>query len=116
MRLLRLDDLIASYTNAAAPEFIAYLRRESANKFDLLAARSLAYSVQRAPLVQIVPTSPSTEPPDFAGFRRQCEHTAAVWRRHDAVALIQSSNVKKTSYNRSHTPRWAGKRSRESGM
>jgi exodeoxyribonuclease V beta subunit len=102
-------DFWARRTSVAAPEFIAYLRRESAKKFDLLAARRLAYSVQRAPLVQIVPASPSAEPPDFAGFRRQCEQTAAVWRRHDAAALILASSVKKTVYNRSHTPRWAGK-------
>src|SRR6185436_4498088 len=102
-------DFWAQKASVAAPGFLAYLRRESSKKFDLLAARRLAYSVQRAPLVQIVPASPCTDPPDFARFRRQCEQTAEVWRRHDAVALILGSSVKKTSYNRSHTPRWAGK-------
>ncbi|MEO8178927.1 MAG: exodeoxyribonuclease V subunit beta [Deltaproteobacteria bacterium] len=102
-------DFWARQASVAAPEFLAYLRRESSKKFDLLAARRLAYSVQRAPLVQIVPAGPSTDPPDFARFVRQYEQTAAVWRRHDAVALILGSSVKKTTYNRNHTPRWAGK-------
>jgi exodeoxyribonuclease V beta subunit len=101
-------DFWARRASVAAPEFLAYLRREGARKFDLLAARRLAYSVQRAPQVEIVPESPREPAPDFAAFRRLCEEARSVWRRHDVVSLIAGSTARKTIYNKKHTPNWAG--------
>jgi exodeoxyribonuclease V beta subunit len=107
-----IDEIILDYwarqASAAEPEFLAYLRQDGANKFDLLAARRLAYSLQRAPQVQIVPQPPELGPPDFARFRRSCEEAARVWSRHDVVALIAASSVRKQVYSKRNAPTWAG--------
>jgi exodeoxyribonuclease V beta subunit len=101
-------DFWAREASRAAPEFLAWLRREG-KRFDLLAARRLAYSLQRSPQAQIVPPGSDAPPPDVERFRRQCAETAAVWRRHSVEALIYGSTAKKQIYNKRHTPNWAGK-------
>ncbi len=104
-----IDDLVLDYwatvAGPAQPEFLAHMRKGS--KFGLDAARGLAYTVQRTPEGALVPASAGHgDPPDFERFRAEYRRVRQVWQRHDVLALLAGSKVKKQSYNRRHTPRW----------
>jgi exodeoxyribonuclease V beta subunit len=100
-------DFWATHAGPAQPELLAYMRSEG-SKFSVDMARRLAYAVQRAPQVQILPAQPPTSAnPDFAAFRQEWAEAREIWRRHDVVSLIAESSVRKTTYNRRHTPAWA---------
>ena len=100
-------DFWATRAGPAEPELLAYMRSEG-SKFSLEMARRLAYAVLRAPQVQILPAEPPSDAaPDFARFRQQFAHTRAIWGRYDAAAIIADSAVRKTAYNKQHTPNWA---------
>ncbi|MEY4550739.1 MAG: helicase/exodeoxyribonuclease beta subunit [Pseudomonadota bacterium] len=102
-------DFWARRLSEGSPEFVAYLRQDGPKKFDLQAARRLAYSLQRAPQALLLPSPSDTPPPDFAAFRQTCTEAAHIWQRHDVATLIQESKIKKNPYNRRNTPNWAGR-------
>jgi exodeoxyribonuclease V beta subunit len=106
-----IDELIldywANHAGPAAPELLAYMRTEG-SKFGVDLARRLAYAVLRTPDVRVLPEAPSAEaPPDFERFRRELARAREVWQRHDVLAILAASSVRKTSYNSRHTPNWA---------
>jgi exodeoxyribonuclease V beta subunit len=105
-----IDELIldfwATHAGPAQPELLAYMRSEG-SRFSIDMARRLAYAVQRAPQVQILPASaPESPAPDFERFRAEFQRARGVWKNFDVVSLIAESSVRKTTYNRRHTPAW----------
>jgi exodeoxyribonuclease V beta subunit len=106
-----IDELILDYwatrAGPAAPELLAYMRTEG-SRFGIELARRLSYAVLRAPDVRVVPEAPPpAETPDFERFRREFARARDVWQRHDVLAVIAASSVRKTAYNSRHTPGWA---------
>ncbi|HWO08768.1 MAG TPA: UvrD-helicase domain-containing protein, partial [Polyangiaceae bacterium] len=105
-----IDELIldywATHAGPAAPELLAYMRSEG-SRFGIELARRLSYAVLRAPDVRVVPEAPAPGPaPDTERFRRELSRTRDVWQRHDVLAVIAASSVRKTAYNSRHTPGW----------
>ena len=106
-----IDELIldywATHAGPAAPELLAYMRSEG-SRFGVELARRLSYAVLRTPDVRVVPEAPrADEPPDFERFRSEFARTREVWQRHDVLAVIADSSVRKTAYNSRYTPAWA---------
>jgi len=101
-------DFWARRVAPAQPELLAYMRSDG-NKFSLEMGRRLAYSVQRAPQVQILPRDlEAARPLDFTRFRAEFARVRELWKRHDVVRLIESSSVRKQAYNKRYTPLWVG--------
>jgi exodeoxyribonuclease V beta subunit len=105
-----IDELIldywATHAGPAAPELLAYMRSEG-SRFGIDMARRLSYAVLRTPDIRVVPEAPSSrEPPDFDRFRSELARASEIWQRHDVLAIIAESTVRKTSYNSRHTPNW----------
>jgi exodeoxyribonuclease V beta subunit len=106
-----IDELIldywATHAGPAAPELLAYMRTEG-SRFGVELARRLSYTVLRTPDVRVVPEAPrAAEPPDFERFRRELSRARETWQRHDVLAIIADSSVRKTAYNSRYTPAWA---------
>jgi exodeoxyribonuclease V beta subunit len=106
-----IDELIldywATHAGPAAPELLAYMRTEG-SRFGVELARRLSYTVLRTPDVRVVPDAPrASEPVDVERFRREFARARETWQRHDVLALIAESSVRKTAYNSRYTPAWA---------
>ncbi|HKO91310.1 MAG TPA: UvrD-helicase domain-containing protein, partial [Polyangiaceae bacterium] len=101
-------DFWARRVAPAPPELLAYMRSDG-SKFSLEMARRLAYSVQRAPLVTILPRHLESAPtPDSARLRSEFARVRELWNRSDVIGLIESSSLRKQVYNKRHTPNWVG--------
>ena len=106
-----IDELIldywATHAGPAAPELLAYMRTEG-SRFGVELARRLSYTVLRTPDVRVVPEAPrAAEPVDIERFRREFARAREIWQRHDVLAIIAESSVRKTAYNSRYTPAWA---------
>jgi exodeoxyribonuclease V beta subunit len=99
-------DFWARRVAPAQPELLAYMRSDG-SKFSLEMGRRLAYSVQRAPQVQILPRHLEAAPPaDSTRFRAEFARVRELWKRHDVVALVEGSTLRKQVYNKRYTPLW----------